>query len=79
MGPKYEKGQQIVIKPVQNQNLPLRDFDLQPYVGQRGVITDYYWISLERGVRVFYIYTVKIEDSQTEVVLHEDELEPHID
>ena len=74
MAAKYQKGQQIIVKPVKNQNPSQRDFDLKPYAGQSGVITDCYWISLERGVRVFYTYTVQIGDSQKEVVLYEDEI-----
>ena len=78
MDPMYQKGQQVVVKPVKNQSPSLREADLGPYVGQRGVVTDYYWVSLGGGVRAFYIYTVQIGDSQKEVVLHEDELEPFI-
>ena len=79
MEPVYQKGQQVVVRPVKNQSPSLRDVDLEPYAGQRGLVIDFYWISLGGGVRAFYIYTVQIRDSQKEVVLHEDELEPFID
>ncbi len=75
MAPKYEIGQKVRITPVTNQNLSPRNFDLEPYAGQSGVVTDYYWISLSRGAEVLYIYTVQIGKSHKEVVLHEDELD----
>lgn len=78
MTPKYEIGQKVIVTPVKNQNLSSRDFNLEPYAGRDGVVTDYYWISLARGAQVVYIYTVQIGDSQKEVVLHEDELEPYV-
>ena len=78
MTPKYEIGQKVIVTPVKNQNLSTRDFDLELYAGQDGVITDYHWISLARGAQVLYMYTVQIRNSQKEVVLHEDELEPYI-
>ena len=74
MAPKYEQGQQVVIRSVKNQDLSQREFDLEPYAGQRGVVRDYYWISLERGVRFFYIYTIQIGVGKEEIVLHEDEI-----
>ena len=79
MAPTYEKGQQIVVRPVNNQNLSPRDSDLEPYSGQRGIVTDYYWISLDRGVRTFYIYNVRISDNHKQVVLHEDEIQPYLE
>jgi hypothetical protein len=36
-------------------------------------VTDYYWVQPNAG-RVFYLYTVKIGDSEKEIVLHEDEM-----
>ena len=74
MAPKYEIEQKVVIKPVKNQHLSPRDSDLEPYAGQIGKVTDYYWISSNSG-EVFYIYTVRMETDNKEVVLHEDELE----
>lgn len=74
MAPKYEIGQKVIITPVTNQHLSSRDSDLEPYAGQIGKVTDYYWISKERGAEVFYIYTVLTETDNKEIVLHEDEL-----
>ncbi len=76
MTAKYEKGRKVVITPVKSQPL-LRDADLEPYVGKIGVITNCY--SIQPGSReIFYLYTVRIEDEYKEVVLHEDELQPHM-
>jgi len=77
MAPKYEIGQKVVITPVKNQLLSPRDSDLEPYAGQVGKVTDYYWVCPNRG-EVFYIYTVQMETDRKEVVLHEDELEAYI-
>ena len=75
MAPKYDIGQKVVIRPVRNKSLSPRDSDLERYAGQSGEVTNYHWISLERGAKVFYIYTVRIGNGYKEVVLHEDELD----
>lgn len=77
MTSKYAVGQKVIITPVHNQHLSPRDYDLEQYAGQIGEITDYYSITLDRGAKVFYIYTVRIGTSHKEVVLHEDELEAY--
>ncbi len=73
MAPKYKIGQKVIIKPVKNQHLSPRDADVEPYAGQTGTVTDYYWVSLNRGI--FYLYTVQTEIGHKDIVLHEDELE----
>jgi len=78
MASKYQIGQRVVIKPVSTQSLSPRDSALEPYAGQIGKVTDYYWVSLGRGAQVFYIYTVQVETDQKELVVHEDELEAQI-
>jgi len=75
---QYRVGQKVVVAPVANSSLSPRDSDLEKYVGQRGEITDCYWITLDRGTKVFYIYSVKIGEGEKELVLHEDELQPDI-
>ncbi len=77
MASKYEIGHKVRIKPVNDQTLSLRDCGIEPYAGQTGEITDYYWISPNVG-EVFYIYTVRIGTGNKEVVLYEDELEAYI-
>ena len=77
MAPKYEIGQKVIIRPVSDQPLSLRESDIESYAGQIGEITDYYWISPRTG-QFFYIYTVRIGADYKDVVLHEDELEPYI-
>jgi hypothetical protein len=73
MEPKYKLGQEVIIKPVKNQPLSARESDIGQYVGQSGIVTDYYWLKPNTG-GVFYVYTVKIGDIQKEIVLHEDEM-----
>ncbi len=75
---KYEIGQKVIIMPVKNPRLSPRDSDLARYTGQPGEVADYYWISLDRGSKVFYIYTVRVGTGYDEVILHEDELESYI-
>jgi len=69
----YEIGQSVMISPVSDQGSSLRASTLKPYVGRTGVITDYYWIEPPTG-DVFYLYTVRLSDSEKEIVLYEDEL-----
>lgn len=76
MNPKYEKGQQVQIRPASNRVRSPRDSTLQPYIGQIGQISDYYWISPRAG-EIFFIYTVRFERGIKEIVLHEDEIRPY--
>ena len=78
MAPKYTIGQKVVIAPPKNQKLSSRDSDIEVYAGQSGTVTNYYWISSNRG-EVFYVYTVQIASGKKEVVLHEDELAADIE
>ena len=75
MAPKYQIGQKVVINPANVQSSSLRESELEPYVGQVGEVRDYYWIALDRGINVFYVYTVIVEHNKKEIVLHEDELD----
>ncbi len=74
MEPKYKIGQRIIAKPVKNLTLSARDSSIEQYAGQSGIVTDYYWIRPNAG-QVFYIYRVKIGESQEEIILYEDEME----
>ena len=74
MESKYKIGQKVIVKRVKNQSQSVRDSDIGHYAGQRGTVTNYYWISPNRG-EVFYIYTVQFGTGQEEIVLHEDEIE----
>ena len=76
MEPKYKVGQRVLINPVKNQSSSVRESDIEQYAGQSGIVTDYYWIRPSAG-GVFYVYTVKIRDSQKEIVLHEDEMKAY--
>jgi hypothetical protein len=70
----YEIGQKVIIKPVNGQSLSPRDCTIEPYIGQIGKVADYYWVSPPAG-EVFYVYLVRVEDGNKEIVLHEDEIE----
>ena len=78
MGPKYAKGLKILIAPISKPRASLRDCGLEPYAGQIGEVTDYYWINQNRG-EVLYIYTVRVGADNKEIVLHEDEIEAYRD
>ena len=75
---RYEIGQKVRIRPVSNQPLSPRDSGLDQYAGQHGEVADYYWITLDMGATVVYIYTIRVGNNREEVVLHEDELEADI-
>ena len=74
MAPKYEKGQKVIITPVKNQHMSPRDASIEAYAGSRGKVTDYYWISTGTG-EAFYVYTVRVESDEADIVLHEDEIQ----
>jgi len=74
MESKYKIGQRVIAKPDKSQTLSARDSSIEQYVGHSGIVTDYYWIRPSAG-EVFFIYTVKMGDSQEEIVLYEDEME----
>ena len=73
MEPKYNIGQTVTVKPVKNQSQSATDSNIGRYAGQRGTVTNYYWISPIKG-KFFYIYTIRFGASQKEIVLHEDEI-----
>ena len=75
MEPKYRKGQTVIIAPVKDERLCQKEYRLEPYAGKIGRVADYYWIDIGQDVPpVRYIYTVRIEDDDKEVVVHEDEI-----
>ena len=76
MSPKYEIGQKVIITPVENQRLSPRGSDLGEYADQSGQVIDYYWIRTDADN--FYIYTVKTETDNREIVLHEDEIQVYL-
>ena len=69
----YEIGQEVIIKPVSEQSLSLRDASILSYAGQTGTISNYHWIAPPTG-ELFYLYTVRINKSNKEIVLYEDEI-----
>jgi hypothetical protein len=75
MTANYEKGSKVIISPPQNRGSLLRDFQLEPYAGKIGIIIDFYSIQ-PTGREKFFIYTVRLEDRNRDIVLHEDELIP---
>ena len=78
MPPKYVIGQKVIVTPVKNQQLSVRDADIETYAGQSGKVVDYHWISISKG-EILYLYTVQIGAGDKELVLHEDEVEPYIE
>ncbi len=74
MSPKYEIGQKVIVRPVNEQPSSKRGDDIESYAGQIGEVSNYYWISPRTG-QVFFIYTVRVGVDYKEVVLYEDEIE----
>ena len=79
MATKYVIGQKVIVTPVRDKASSPGISALEPYAGQVGKITNYYWISPGGGTEAFYIYTVQIGTSNKEVVLHEDEMESYLE
>ena len=78
MAPKYIKGQKVIITPIKSAQLSPRDADIEAYAGMIGIVTDYYWIRTGIGEE-FYIYTVRLEPDHRDIVLHEDEIQAHVE
>jgi hypothetical protein len=74
MNPKYEIGQRVLIKPV-NEPISRRESDIDDYAGQVGEVSNFYWMSPPSG-KLFYIYTVLAGIDKKEIILYEDEMEP---
>ena len=75
MESKFHIGQKVKVKQVREQSLSLRDSSVEPYAGQHGEVTDYYWISTSAR-QAFFIYTIRIDaEKRRTIVLHEDEIE----
>jgi len=74
VNPRYHAGQKVIIKPPALQSADPRDSTLNRYAGQIGTIIDYHWISPRFG-EFFYLYRVKVDASDNEIVVHEDEIE----
>ncbi len=73
--PRFGKGQQVVIKPVDEKGVTKREYDVNAFAGTVGEISDFYYISLLTG-QVFFIYHVRVGKDKKEIVVYEDELEP---
>jgi len=78
MASKYEKGQKVIVTSVKGQQLSPRDSDIEVYAGKSGKVTDYYWVSTGRSA-VFYMYTVRMEADHKDIVVHEDEIQAHLE
>ena len=73
MPASYEIGQEIRISPLAEQGPSLRASELSPYAGKTATVSDCYWIEPPAG-GVFYLYTVRVNGSNKELVLYEDEM-----
>jgi hypothetical protein len=73
MPAQFEVGQEVLIRPVKEKGLSVREAALSPYAGMSGTVTNYYWIRSPIG-KVFYLYTVQTGAENKEIVLYEDEI-----
>ena len=71
MPAEYSIGQEVMIKPVKEKGLSVREAALSPYAGTIGRVVDFHWMRPPTG-KVFYLYTVQTGDK--EIVLYEDEI-----
>jgi len=74
MGAKYQIGQKVIIRPVNDKAYTSRESDIDTYAGQVGEVSNFFWIS-PRTSEIFYIYNVRVGSGYKELVLYEDELE----
>ncbi len=77
VNPKYKPGQQVrITKPIDCPSASLRDCTLEPYIGRTGRITKFFWIGPRPG-EIFFVYlvSVRVNDREKEILLHEDEME----
>lgn len=74
MPAEYEMGQKVAVKPAGGEGVSAREDNVRRYAGQTGVITNYHWIEPPAG-GVFYLYTVRIDRTDKEIVLYADEME----
>jgi hypothetical protein len=72
----YIVGQEVIIKPVKEKGLSVREAALNKYAGTVGTIVDFHWMRPPAG-NAFYLYTVQTGDK--EIVLYEDEISPAIE
>ena len=73
MSASYEKGQQVMIKPHIEGGFSLQESALLPYAEKTGTISNRERIDSPTG-DVFYLYTVRVGNSNKEIVLYEDEI-----
>jgi hypothetical protein len=73
--PRFVKGQNVIIKPVDEKGATKREFDVNEYAGEVGQISNYYYMNLRTG-QIFFIYNVIVGKEKKEIVVYEDELEP---
>ena len=73
MPAQYSIGQEVMIKPVKERGLSVREAALSQYAGNIGTVVDFHWMRPPAG-SVFYLYTVQAGDK--EIVLYEDEISP---
>jgi hypothetical protein len=76
MDPKYQIGQDVIVRPVKYQAVPPKDADITGFAGRRGKVVNYHWIQPSKG-KIFFIYNVRLGEEMKEVILHEDELSPY--
>ncbi len=75
MEAKYMVGQRVIIQPVKEGTITIREDEVSRFAGQVGQVSDFYWISPRAGF-VFYIYNVRVGRRHKDLVVYEDELEP---
>ena len=69
----YEIGQEVIIRPVIDKGFSIRETSIEPFVGKTGRVSDLHWITPPAGT-IFYLYTIKVDGSNKELILYEDEI-----
>ena len=73
MEPKYKIGQKVKVRNFKSNSSVFRDVEISQYANETGMVTNYYFMSPNRG-KVFCIYTILLGEGQKDIVLHENEI-----
>jgi hypothetical protein len=80
MGPKYAKGQKVVIVPAINGKGNPKYPDTEKHNGKLGVILEYYRLGFDaaHNPRDYYVYRIRLESDKCKTAIPEDALRPLI-
>ncbi len=78
MGPRYAKGQTVVIVPAINGKGRPKYPDTEKYIGKLGVVVEYYRLGFDtaNNPRDYYVYRIRLDSDRSKTAIPEDALKP---